>query len=307
MISKQYYSRADIERARHTDVVSFLIAQDEQVKRCGKEWEWRHNDEKVTINCWKWYNQYTLEHGNAVDFVMKYSGVDFTTAVGTLLHNACLGIVNNTVCCDEPRSNLPEKEFTAPERYRTMDRVRKYLCDDRCVSRDVVSNFAARGLIYEDAEYHNAVFLGCDEDGTPRHAHRRAAYSDSGFKCTVAGSNPEYSFHHIGTSKKIFVFEAPIDMLSFISMYPDQWQEDSYVALCSVSPRALFHMLSERDYSEVFLCLDNDDAGFTASQRITAQIRDAGLHCNVSMLTPQHKDWNEDLCALRQEQVAVMC
>ncbi len=227
MISKQYYSRADIERARHTDVVSFLIAQGEKVKRCGKEWEWRHNGEKVTINCWKWYNQYTLDHGNAVDFVMKYSNVDFMTAVGTLLNNACLGIVNSTVSYDEPRGGLPEKEFSAPERYRTMDKVKKYLCDDRCISRDVVSDFAARGLLYEDAKYHNAVFLGCDDDGTPRHAHRRAAYTDSSFKCTQAGSIPEYSFHHIGTSKKIYVFEAPIDMLSFITMYPDKWQEES--------------------------------------------------------------------------------
>ncbi len=302
MKNTHYYSKADIERARHTDIVSYLVAQGERVKRCGKEWEWHHNGEKVTVNGWKWYNQYTLDHGNAVDFVMRYSEIDFTSAVDTLLRGSCLGIVSSAVSYDDPRSSLPEKEFAAPEPYRSMERVRKYLCDDRGISREVVQAFAAGGLIYEDAKYHNAVFLGCDEDGTPRHAHRRAAYADSGFKCTQTGSDSRYSFHHIGTSDKIYVFEAPIDMLSFITMYPDKWQDDSYVALCSVAPGALFHMLSENDLHEVILCLDNDDAGFIASQRIEAQIRDMGIGCKVSSLVPERKDWNEDLIALRIEQ-----
>ena len=32
------------------------------------------------------------------------------------------------------------------------------------------------------------------------------------------------------------MFEAPIDMLSYISMNPHQWQEHSYVACCGTSP-----------------------------------------------------------------------
>ena len=136
MKSTHYYSRADIERARHTDVVSFLIAQGENVRRSGKEWEWRHNSEKVTINGWKWFNQYTLDHGNAVDFVMLYTGVDFMTAVDTLLKNSCLGIVNSTVRYDDVRCDPPRKEFVLPERYMNMDRVLQYLCGERGIHKN---------------------------------------------------------------------------------------------------------------------------------------------------------------------------
>ncbi|MGN0449421.1 MAG: hypothetical protein ACI4G0_03570 [Ruminococcus sp.] len=39
------------------------------------------------------------------------------------------------------------------------------------------------------------------------------------YKGNVAGSQPEFSFRLNGTSDRIYLFEAPIDMLSFISMH----------------------------------------------------------------------------------------
>ena len=37
----------------------------------------------------------------------------------------------------------------------------------RRVSREVVTHFARSGLLYEDAQYHNCVFVGTDEQGVP--------------------------------------------------------------------------------------------------------------------------------------------
>lgn len=42
---------------------------------------------------------------------------------------------------------------------------------------------------------------------------------DKPFKGNVEGCDPRYSFRWIGKSNTVYVFEAPIDMLSFISMY----------------------------------------------------------------------------------------
>ena len=52
-----------------------------------------------------------------------------------------------------------------------------YLIKHRGIARDVVAHFAKAGLLYEDAEYHNAVFVGTDTDGVPHHAHKRSANS----------------------------------------------------------------------------------------------------------------------------------
>ena len=63
----------------------------------------------------------------------------------------------------------------------------------------------------------------------------------------------------------LFVFEAPIDLLSFICLYPQDWQTRSYLALGGVSGKALDRFLSERkDTQKVFLCLDSDTAGSEA-------------------------------------------
>jgi NADH-quinone oxidoreductase subunit E len=109
----------------------------------------------------------------------------------------------------------------------------------------VVSFFAKQKLLYESCEqsanktkeYHNAVFVGYDENGVPCHAHKRGIYSHgNGFKGNIESGNPCYSFHYTGISNRLYVFEAPIDMLSFITIYKNiHWQEHSYVALCGVS------------------------------------------------------------------------
>ena len=63
------------------------------------------------------------------------------------------------------------------------------------------------------------------------------------FKGNVESCDPRYSFHWIGKSDTVYVFEAPIDMLSFISMYQKEWMEHSYVALCGVAEHALVQLL----------------------------------------------------------------
>lgn len=67
----------------------------------------------------------------------------------------------------------------------------QYLIKHRSIARDVVARFAKAGLLYEDAEYHNAVFVGTDTDGVPRHAHKRSANSyGKAFRLNVEGSDP---------------------------------------------------------------------------------------------------------------------
>ena len=75
------------------------------------------------------------------------------------------------------------------------------LSDDDKKTRAVVQLHRAlematqAGLLYEDAEYHNAVFIGKDEHGIVRHAHKRSVNSEGkAFRINVEGSDPAYSF-----------------------------------------------------------------------------------------------------------------
>lgn len=157
-----------------------------------------------------------------------------------------------------------------------------------------MAHFAKAGLLYEDAEYHNAVFVGTDTDGVPRHAHKRSANSyGKAFRLNVEGSDPRYSFHYVGTDRSLYVFEAPIDMLSFITLYPENWQRHSYVACCGTSIQPVLQMLEQvPQLDTVLLCLDNDEAGHQASRRMREQLE---THYSVERLIPENKDWNDDL------------
>ena len=117
----------------------------------------------------------------------------------------------------------------------------------------------------------------------------------------MGGSEKAYSFHHTGTSQRLYVFEAPIDMLSYISLHPENWQENSCVALCGVGSSPIQRFLDEvRQLEEVVLCLDNDEGGHKAAQRIAKELLDE-WEVAVSAHFPDRKDWNEELLAGQEE------
>ena len=151
--------------------------------------------------------------------------------------------------------------------------------------------FIAAGDIYEDTVHHNVVFVGRDADGHPRYASSRGIREK--FRQDAAGAEKAFGFAHRGTDKQLLVFEAPIDLLSFIELFPKNWQQHSYLALGGVSAKALQQFLSERpDVERVFLCLDADKAGEDACKRLTALLPDT---MSVTRIQPCMKDWNDVL------------
>ena len=96
-----------------------------------------------------------------------------------------------------------------------------------------------------------------------------------------------------GEGERLFVFEAPIDLLSFLCLFKKEWQKQSYLALGGVGEKALLRFLSDRpNIKTVYLCLDSDQAGNDACSRL-AELVPEGL--TVHRLVPLYKDWNEVL------------
>ena len=97
------------------------------------------------------------------------------------------------------------------------------------------------------------------------------------FKGNEESSDPKYSFHWTGKSGRLYVFEAPIDLLSFLTLYQKEWEQHSYVALCGLSEQGLFQMLEDVPYiRQVALCLDRDRAGLQAEERIQKNLEGRG-------------------------------
>ncbi len=293
-----HFTKEQREHARRTDLANFLINQDEKVKKSGSEYEWLDGSQKVTIRGHLWYHQYEQKGGDAVDFVRRFYNKDYSEAVEMLLNNCGDQIITS------PLIEKVHKPFELPPRNDRMSRVFSYLLLTRGIDKDVLFEFVKNKMIYESADYHNAVFVGYDLNGIPRHAHKRGTVTSHPYKGNVAGSQPEFSFHWYGTSDKIFLFEAPIDMLSFISMHKDNWKSHSYAASCSVSDRVLFQCLKDNpNIKNVFLCFDNDEAGQRANKRIAEKLN--SMNIQNESLVPTHKDWNEDI--LKDERTEEIC
>ena len=276
------YTQAQIDKANAVDLEKFLRAQGETLVRSGKEYRWKAHD-SLTVCGNKWFRHSQSKGGLPVDFVMEFYGKSFPEAVQMLT--------------GEPGEAQPEAgpapspAFRLPLRNVTNANILSYLTQERKLSPSLVNFFIAAGDIYEDSSHHNVVFVGRDADGHPRYASSRGIQEK--FRQDVAGAEKAFGFAHRGTDKQLLVFEAPIDLLSFIELFPKNWQQHNYLSLGGVSGKALRQFLSERpDVERVFLCLDADKAGEDACKRLTALLPDT---VSVTRIQPCMKDWNDVL------------
>ena len=276
------YTQAQIDKANAVDLEKFFRAQGETLVRSGKEYRWKTHD-SLTVCGNKWFRHSQSKGGLPVDFVMEFYGKSFPEAMQMLT--------------GEPGEAQPEADpapspaFRLPLRNVTNANILNYLTQERKLSPSLVNFFIAAGDIYEDAAHHNVVFVGRDADGHPRYASSRGIREK--FRQDAAGAEKAFGFAHRGTDKQLLVFEAPIDLLSFIELFPKNWQQHSYLSLGGVSAKALRQFLSERpDVERVFLCLDADKAGEDACKRLAGLLPDT---MSVTRIQPCMKDWNDVL------------
>lgn len=304
-----HYTAEEKERANNVNLEQLLLKQGETLIPAGREKRLGSNH-SITIrkNCW--YDHAEEKGGLAIDFVKMYYQMTFSEAMAFLL--SAEGVTPM-----EPLNagqQKQRKQMVLPEANSDMKRLYAYLVKKRNISPEIISFFVKEKLLYESREenettgkvYQNAIFVGRDQSGKARHAHKKGLYSEGkSYRGNLAGSEPEYSFQYRGPGNKVYVFEAPVDVLSYLTLHPDHWQQHSYIALMGVSGKAMVQFLKERpDVDTVVFCLDNDRAGNQAIQRLTLEVqameRDYQIQIEQSVL----KDWNEDLVALEQTEPA---
>lgn len=290
-MSKFIYFTSDEKRqANEVDLPDFLLRRGEKLLPSGREYRLA-SDHSITVRGSKWYDHAAQRGGRAVSFAMMFYHMTYPQAVMTLLGRD--GAKDIPIAKPEPERE--PKPFALPQPYMTMRHVYAYLLR-RKLSREVISAFAHEKLLFED-ERRNCVFVGLDETGIARHAHLRSTSSAGKvFRMNVEGSEAQHSFHWNGTDGTLYVFEAPIDLLSYITLHPAGWREHSYVACCGTSIQPVLERLRQQPkISTVYLCLDNDEAGETASGRMEEALH--ALNVDTVRLRPVRKDWNDDLCA----------
>ena len=291
------YTREQIQRADDTDLYVFLSGRGEQFKRCGKEYRWLRHD-SVMINKNEWYRFSQNKGGYAIDFMKEFYGLSFAEAVKELLGEEGVGETNRRTAKEDAGRQkvcpIPLPGLELPERNESCEIARKYLIEQRKLSEQLVDQMIAKGDIYESKNYHNVVFVGRDKEQNPRYAAMRGT-DENRYRGEARGSEKAYGFGHIGTDEKLFVFESPIDLLSYITAVPEDWGKHSYISLGGLSEKAMKRMYTEYPHiHSIYLCLDNDEPGNERCRQFVSLIP---KELSVYRLEPVKKDWNECLVA----------
>lgn len=288
------------QTANSVELADFLSMRGEKLERAGREYKLIYTDgggrhDSITMSGSTWFDHKNQTGGGAIKFMEYYYGMNFAEAVQALLGDSVELLQHRP---PPARPITEKKEFTLPEANENMHRVYAYLIKQRYIAPEIITHFAKAHTLYEDKEHHNAVFVGLDENGIPRQASKRSTSSfGNSFRMTVEGSDTRYSFSHFGTSDRLFVFEAPIDMLSYLTIYHKNWQDNSYIALNGVYENPMLNALeAHENLRNIIICTDNDEGGIDGYERLRDILRDRG-YTGIYRHAPDFKDWNEQIKA----------
>lgn len=296
------YTKEQINKANETDLVPFLEGLGEKFKKCGKEYRWMTHD-SVMINHNQWFRFSNNTGGGPIDFMMTFYDKSFPESVEMLIQekqqednqkriNPAVTKVDVSSQKDCPIP-LQDEKLKLPEANVNNDIVRKYLIEERRINEKIIDQMISERKIYEDRQHHNVIFVGYDTSGNIRYAGIRGTKEK--YRGEAVGSEKAYGFGYTGADDTLFVFEAPIDLLSFLTAIGEDWQSHNYISLGGVSENAMVQFLADhKNIRKVYLCLDNDSAGNAACEKLLHKIPEDK---KVIRLKPTMKDWNECLTA----------
>ena len=293
-----------VEQARGVDLLAYLQTHEPYSIRKSGAGEYclvEHDSLKISNGRWNWFSR-GFGGYNALDFLVKVRGLDFPDAVNHLTG----GEITYSPPKPPPKAvrDKPPKPFALPAANVNNDKMIAYL-RGRGIDSGVIRRCVESGLLYE-AKSHNCVFVGYDGDNA-RFACERGISDD--YKKDVFGSDKRFSFvlpPKKPDSQNLAVTEAPVDALSHASIHEmggNPW--DGYrLSLGCVSSLALISFLEQHpEITSVQLCLDNDKAGQTATNRIIGELLSDKrfAHLKISVVPPPiGKDYNDTLKAILQ-------
>ena len=308
MRSNRPYVQLDsavIEQARQMDLLSYLQRYEpNNLKRvasnvyCTKE----HDSLKISNGKWYWWSR-GFGGVSALDYLIKVKEYSFVEAVELLT-----GITADWKPPPVPTPKDEPKELLLPPKNKDCNRVTEYLFG-RGIDYEIINHCLEQELIIESLPYHNAVFIGYDENKEPKYAAYRAT-NQSRIMGDCTGSKKQYSFRLTAENTgEVHLFECAIDLLSYATLMKlegKDWRQLNLVSLAGVySPKQKIEdskvpvtlgRLLEKDKTirRIILHLDNDIAGRKATKALLTILSDK---YEVVDDPPKYgKDVNDFLC-----------
>ena len=292
---KRRFTDTEMQIAKETDLPELLTHLGYQVRRIGRYHTTAEMDSLRIKDRRKWFRYSQNTGGDAITFLQQFCGKSFSEAVEYLLAFHGRARDSPTKAAPFVKRDEVQKPFALPPRNADDRRVFAYL-RKRGIAPQVIRQFLNSGLVYEDAEHHNCVFVGKNNAGQAKYAGLRGTYDldGPGFKGDAPGSdkNTGVSLPHDPRSDLVLVFEAPIDLMSYLTLHRNT---SNALALCGLYDGALqTYLQAHPEIRRIALCLDADEPGQKAAQQLQEKYQLQGYAVTVEK--PRcGKDWNEYL------------
>lgn len=247
--------------------------------------------------------------------------------------------INPELAVQQVRYKREKPKFVMPEKADTNRKVRDYLCRTRGIEERIIDKWIDEGLLFQEAgRYGNCVFISRDENGKPVYGVKRSADPVRKFVVDVEGSDYSQGFFIKGKldyytkvsdnfaseHSSLFVTEAVIDLMSLQSLYlrrrdyelrqqgkldcnPEDYENrflnSNWYSLngCRKYDGLLNTIASHKGIKDIFLALDNDEAGRNASKAIKEEIQkrfpDRKIDVSIRVPPTEGRDWNDELKA----------
>ena len=247
--------------------------------------------------------------------------------------------INPELAVQQVRYKREKPKFVMPEKADTTRKVRDYLCRTRGIEERIVDKWIHEGLLFQEAgRYGNCVFVSRDKNGKPVYGVKRSADPERKFVVDVEGSDYSQGFFIKGKldyytkvsdnfaseHSSLFVAEAVIDLMSLQSLYlrrrdyelrqqgkldcdPEDYENrflnSNWYSLngCRKYDGLLNTIASHKGIKDIFLALDNDEAGRNASKAIKEEIQkrfpDRKIDVSIRVPPTEGRDWNDELKA----------
>ena len=299
------FNEEQLAIAKSVDLTAVASHLGYTVKRVGKYHTLKEMD-SVRIygksHWFRWSRQYDKGEngGSQIDFLRVFAGMEVKEAVFWLLDFAGYqknSEVEKPVSLNHQVVIMAEdkKLFILPVPAGRNTYLYSYLNQERAISKVIIDYFVEKDLIYEARVYHNIVFKGNDKNGITRFASMRGVFDKEGksFKCDVTGNDKRYGFNVVNAySTELVVFEAAIDLMSYMDICADYESNKLALGMLSDAPLETF-LVEHPQISTIRFCLDNDEPGRTASAELLEKYLQKGYKVEDCPPPRGYKDYNE--------------
>ena len=264
-----YIAPEVVQEVKRMDLLTYLKNYEPQelVHFSGNTYTTRSHDSlKISNGKWMWWSQ-SIGGRSALDYLIKVRGYSFMEAIELIAGQAA---IQPPVSVSAEKKT--EKVLLLPKPYRYTEYVVSYL-KNRGIDMELIEFCLKTGRLYESADYHNAIFVGRDQEGQPRYAALRGVGTD--FIGEAGESDKHYSFSipAEASCSEVHLFESAIDLLSYATMEKldgKNWRETHLLSLAGVYrpaqkleeskiPSTLVRFLKEYPHVQTIVFhLDND-------------------------------------------------